>query len=111
MWNKTDEPLAYFITFRTHGSWLHGDERGSVNRHHNRFRTSKIRHELIWLEKNKKRLIGEPINLQCKQRRFVKKAIKETCPNPGVQLLALNARPKHVHTVAAAPQKRPRLAC
>jgi hypothetical protein len=25
-------PLAYFISFRTYGTWLHGDERGSVNR-------------------------------------------------------------------------------
>jgi len=37
MWNDTDAPLAYMITFRTYGSWLHGDERGSIDRHHNRF--------------------------------------------------------------------------
>jgi len=23
MWNDTDTPLAYFISFRTHGTWLH----------------------------------------------------------------------------------------
>ena len=27
MWNK---PLAYFITFTTYGTWLHGDSRGSM---------------------------------------------------------------------------------
>ena len=27
--------LAYFITFRCYGTWLHGDERGSVDRFHN----------------------------------------------------------------------------
>jgi hypothetical protein len=31
------QPLAYFITFRTYGSWLHGDDRGSVDRGHNEF--------------------------------------------------------------------------
>jgi hypothetical protein len=30
-----DTPLAYFITFTCHGTWLHGDERGSVDRGHN----------------------------------------------------------------------------
>lgn len=32
-WDDSDQPLAYFITFRTHGTWLHGDQRGSVDRH------------------------------------------------------------------------------
>jgi hypothetical protein len=27
--------LAYFITFHTYGTWLHGTERGSVDRAHN----------------------------------------------------------------------------
>src|ERR1044072_9524581 len=30
MWNDTDIPLGHLITFRTYGSWVHGDERGSV---------------------------------------------------------------------------------
>ena len=29
------EPLAYLITFRTYGTWLHGDSRGSTDRDHN----------------------------------------------------------------------------
>jgi len=29
MWNDTDIALAHLITFRCHGTWLHGDERGS----------------------------------------------------------------------------------
>ena len=30
-----DSGLAYFITFTCYGCWLHGDERGSVDREHN----------------------------------------------------------------------------
>ena len=30
VWNDTDTPLAYLITFRSYGTWLHGDERGST---------------------------------------------------------------------------------
>ena len=26
---NTDEPIAYFITWTTYGTWLPGDERGS----------------------------------------------------------------------------------
>src|SRR5438093_13756827 len=31
MWNDTDLPLGYLITFRCYGTWLHGDERGSID--------------------------------------------------------------------------------
>ena len=37
MWNDTDIPLAYLITFRSYGTWLHGDKRGSVDRFHNHY--------------------------------------------------------------------------
>jgi hypothetical protein len=37
MWNDTDLPLGYLITFRCYGTWLHGDERGSIDRFHNRY--------------------------------------------------------------------------
>ncbi len=33
MWNDTDIPLAYLITFRCYGTWLHEDERGATDRH------------------------------------------------------------------------------
>ena len=33
------DPIAYFITFRTYGTWLHGDERGSTDRDHNAYDT------------------------------------------------------------------------
>ena len=29
---KRTEPLAYLITFRCYGTWLHGDQRGSIDR-------------------------------------------------------------------------------
>lgn len=32
MWNDTEIPLAIFFAFRAYGTWLHGDERGSVDR-------------------------------------------------------------------------------
>jgi hypothetical protein len=37
MWNDTDAPLAYFISFLTYGTWLHEDKRASIDRFHNRY--------------------------------------------------------------------------
>ena len=31
-WDDNEFPLAYLLTFRTYGTWHHGDERGSVDR-------------------------------------------------------------------------------
>ncbi|MGB7200699.1 MAG: transposase [Pyrinomonadaceae bacterium] len=107
MWNDADEPIAYFITFRTYGSWLHGDERGSVNRHHNRYGTSKIQPEPKWHEKNTKRLLSEPVVLNARQRACVKRAIKETCRVRRWSILALNIRTNHVHVVVTALGKPP----
>jgi REP element-mobilizing transposase RayT len=103
MWNDTDEPLAYLITFRTYGTWLHGDERGSVSRHRNRYGSSKLRHEPKWLEINKERMSREPVKLDARQRASVRAAIRETCKIREWGLLALNIRTNHVHSVIVAP--------
>ena len=33
------DPLAYFLTFTTYGTWLHGREEGSVDRDNHVFGT------------------------------------------------------------------------
>ena len=46
---------AFFITFRTFGAWLHGDERGSVDRRSkNRLGAPNIQSspQLVWAETN-----------------------------------------------------------
>ena len=43
VYEENEFPLAYLITFRTYGTWLHGDERGSIGRTGNaRLGTVKI---------------------------------------------------------------------
>jgi hypothetical protein len=48
MWNDTDTPLAYFISFRSYGTWLHGDKRGAIDRVHNRYRTPYLPSQGKW---------------------------------------------------------------
>ena len=109
MWNDTDEPIAYLITFRTHGTWLHGDNRGSVNRFHNKYGTRQIRPEPRWLAINKERLGREPTILNARQRATVRKAIIETCRFRDWGLPAVNVRTNHAHSVVMAPYKQPSL--
>ena len=92
MWNDTDEPIAYFITFRTYGMWLHCDKRGSIDRHNNRFGAPKIPENKTWRGYNTRQLTGEPVQLTAKQRRAVRLAIRDTCKKRGWILYAINVR-------------------
>jgi hypothetical protein len=78
MWNDTDTPLAHLITFRTYGTWLHGDSRGSVNRFRNTYGTRRLPHELSWLNTNTQRLKHKIVKLNARQRKSVEKAVRET---------------------------------
>jgi hypothetical protein len=40
--NPDHIPLAFMITLRAHGTWLHGDPRGSVDRFHNQYGTPRL---------------------------------------------------------------------
>lgn len=101
MWNDTDVPLAYFITFRTYGTWLHGDSRGSVNRFRNQYGTPTLPRINSWVEINKAKLKSKPVKLDREQRKCVDSAIRECCRHRNWKLLALNVRSNHVHLVIA----------
>src|SRR5713226_5862689 len=79
MWNDTDVPLAYLITFRCYGTWLHGDQRGSIDRFHNRYKSPYIEPNETWQRYNSQVLEGEPVILDALQRQSVDSAIRETC--------------------------------
>ena len=102
MWNDTDIPLAYLITFRTYGSWLHGDRRGSTNRFRNKYGTMHLPPEPRWWEENKDRMTAKPVRLDLTQRRIVDRSIRETCIFRGWALYATSVRSNHAHAVVCA---------
>ena len=102
MWNDTDTPLAYLITFRTYGTWLHGDVRGATDRFHNHYRSPHILPNKTWQKYNQAILKAEPLILGPRQRRTIDTAIRETCRIRKWELLALNVRTNHVHVVVTA---------
>jgi REP element-mobilizing transposase RayT len=105
MWNDTDTPLAYFISFRTYGTWLHGDKRGSIDRHHNLYGSPYIEPNEQWRRYNQQLLRTKPFVLNPRQRKTVDDAIRETCRIRRWSLLALNVRTNHVHIVVTANKK------
>src|SRR5258706_7001817 len=106
-WNDTDTPIAYLITFRTYGTWLHGDERGSMSRHRNIYRTPKLRHEQNWLDINKARMKREAVVLDARMRSIVEKVVSETCEFRGRTLHAINVRTNHAHVVVSSGGQKP----
>jgi REP element-mobilizing transposase RayT len=98
-------PLAYLITFRTYGTWLHGDERGSVDRFHNRYGTPRIPYNRSWKKHNRNELRHAPFWLKSRHRKIVKEAIKETCKIRGWGFWTTNVRTNHIHTVVSAASK------
>ena len=98
-------PLAYLISFRTYGTWLHGDNRGSTSRKQNKYGTPRIAPNLSLQRAELKQLQHAPIKLDSRQRPVVEQAVREVCTNRGYWLRAINVRTNHVHTVVSAAIK------
>lgn len=86
VWDDNEYPLAYLITFRTFGTWQHGDERGSIDRYHNKFRGDRVPVNAVMKQQQDKRLKSQPVKLDGSRRPIVEDA-------------AINVRTNHVHLV------------
>ena len=102
MWNHTDTPLAYFISFRTYGTWPHGDVRGSIDRYQNQYHAPYLPATNNWHRYNQQQLKRPPLILGARQREAISAALLETCNIRNWILLAFNVRTNHVHTVVSA---------
>ena len=103
---RRTQPLAFLITFRCYGTWLHGDERGSVDRRKfHRYGTPDMPANRRLTEDEKDELRHAAITLNETQRVVVESAIREVCDHRGYGLLAVNVRTNHVHSVVTASCK------
>jgi REP element-mobilizing transposase RayT len=100
--NEDRIPLAYLITFRSYGTWLHGDKRGSVDRFHNVYGTPPLPPNKQRRQYEQSLLVSRPVRLGSRQRAAVEKGIRETCRIRKWLLWAFNIRTNHVHTVVSA---------
>ena len=98
------EPIAHFFTFTTYGTWLHGDERGSISRKGDTFDTRYVAPFPKLEALRTLHLAQEPLILDAPMRRCVQRAIEAYCAFRGLALLELNVRTNHVHAAIAGQE-------
>jgi REP element-mobilizing transposase RayT len=111
IYENNEFPLAYLLTFRTFGTWLHGEERHSVDRHgKNVYGTPDVAPNQKLYDRMQRELKQPAVILNDIQRTIVETAIKELCEQRKYHLQALNVRINHVHAVVSAQSKPERIA-
>ena len=107
LWNDSEIPIAYLITFRTYGTWLPGDERGSIDRYHNIYRGPRAPPNPIMEQQARAKLKSDPLILDLPKRTAVDEAITEVCENRDWVLHAKNVRTNHAHAVVSIGVEKP----
>lgn len=97
-------PLAYLITFRTYGSWLPGDARGTVDRDHHLAGQPYLPPDGRRAAKASQLLVDAPLEFNLVQRKSVETAIRAVSLHRGWLLEAIAVRSNHVHLVVSAQE-------
>ena len=100
--NDDHTPLGYLITFRAYGTWLHGDERGSVDRDHHRYDTPTLPPSPHRKQIVRNLLKQPPVKFNARQRAAIEFGIRDTCTIRKWELWALHVRTNHLHCVVTA---------
>ncbi len=100
-------PLAYFLTWSCYGTWLHGDERGSVEASHNLYGAPLLAVNQGLAGAEARLLKTEPVVLTEGMRRVVRDSIVEHVAFKECTLGALNVRTTHVHLVVGCRSPEP----
>ena len=95
-------PIAYFITFRTYGTWLPGDERGFGDRRHKEVGTSRRPADKSREAAARDRMKHQAVVLNDQARTIVEAAIRRRCDEAGWALHALEVRPTHTHALVSS---------
>ena len=97
-----NSPVGYLITFRCYGTWLHGDERGSVDRNHRRYGTPMLPASSQRILHDTRLMKQTPVRLNRLRRRAVESSIRDTCTQRKWRLWTLNIRTTQVHAVVSS---------
>ncbi len=98
------QPLAYFITFTTYGTRLHGDERGSVSRNSNQPGTPRLAPNPERQAREARLLLNSPKLLDDRRRASVRTTLESVCLHREWPLWTINVRTNHVHVVVTATE-------
>ena len=103
--------LAYFITFSTYGTWLHGTSKGngSVDRDHHQHGMPFVEPDALREAQSRERMKQPAYTMQAGEREIVRDAIVALCREKGWQLQAVHVRSNHVHVVIAVDREAGRV--
>ena len=93
------DPVGYFITWTCYGSWVHGDDRRSVDAEHHTFGTAYAPADRSRSDAARRRMRHAPVVLNEAARAVVHETIAAHCDHRGWELCAVNVRSNHVHVV------------
>lgn len=98
------QPQALFLTWRTYGTWLPGDERGWIDERRNGFGEPTNLPDGRLEAAARGQMRSAPVEFTDPQRHAVDLAIREACEFRGWKVVALNVRTNHVHLVVGADE-------
>lgn len=98
-----DDPIAYFITVVTYGTWLPGDSRGWVEYQGGWHPPDPVR-----LAESAARMSRDATWLNAEQRTIVEGQVRQTCSVRKWQCHAVNCRSNHLHVVVSAQGVKPK---
>ncbi len=98
------DPIAFFLTWTTYGSWLPGDERGWTQRSAGKRPPDPVRRRNAAARQKEAAVVLSPA-----QREIVGAVIREHAARREWTLHAVNVRTNHVHVVVTAPGYAPKL--
>ena len=98
-----DDPVGFFLTWVTYGTWLPGDSRGWVEYQHG----WQLPAPVLEVEVSA-RMTEDACRLNVLQRDSVERQIRETCRYRGWHLHVVNCRSNHVHVVVFAANTYPK---
>jgi len=94
------DPLAYFLTWPTYGTWLPGDPRGWAKKGQGFQPPDPMRER-----EAKARMTEDACLLDVDQRQLVERTIADHCAIRKWQMHAVNCRTNHVHVVVTADRQ------
>jgi hypothetical protein len=94
------DPLAYYLTWPTYGTWLPGDERGWV-----KHGSGSQPPDPIKKLEAQARMTEDACRLDDQQRALVNQTVADHCRVRGWELYVVNCRSNHIHVVVGTDRK------
>jgi REP element-mobilizing transposase RayT len=100
-----NNPYGYLLTWTCYGTWLHGDERGSIRREFKGLKWPVIESDPVLLETMRRKLKQAPYLISPEARPVILQTIREVCEHRDWYLAKQNVRTNHVHAVVNGDDK------